>query len=139
MYTYKKRKKKKKKKSEAYANAYTLIYEEGKEKEKMFFFSALRVVVHLEKAISEPAITVQKEKRENKKSCLYTNQERKKENEGTRERKSDHKNKRERRQDDEQKHTRHSNWGQIILYMSFRKICRNINISVLFTFSSRIK
>jgi hypothetical protein len=52
----------------------------------MFFFSALRVVVHLEKAISEPAITVQKEKRENKKSCLYTNQERKKENEGTRER-----------------------------------------------------
>jgi hypothetical protein len=61
--------------------AYSLICEEGKEKEKMlFFFSALRAVVHLEKAISEPAITIQKEKRENKKSCLYTNQERKKEN-----------------------------------------------------------
>ena len=40
-----------------------LFYEEGKEKEKMlFFFSALRAVVHLEKAISEPAITIQKEK-----------------------------------------------------------------------------
>jgi hypothetical protein len=39
-----------------------------------------------------------------------------------REKKSDHKNKRERRQDDEQKHTHHSNWGQIILYMSSRKI-----------------
>ncbi len=53
--------------------SYTLVYEEGKEKEKMFFFSAWRAVVHLEKAISEPAITIQKEKRENKKSCLYTN------------------------------------------------------------------
>jgi cytoskeletal protein RodZ len=65
------------------------FYEEGKEKEKMlFFFSALRAVVHLEKAISEPAITIQKEKeRKKKKSCLYTNQERKKENISTRERK----------------------------------------------------
>jgi hypothetical protein len=48
--------------------AYSLICEEGKEKEKMlFFFSALRAVVHLEKAISEPAITIQKETREKKK------------------------------------------------------------------------
>jgi hypothetical protein len=47
--------------------AYSLICEEGKEKEKMlFFFSALRAVVHLEKAISEPAITIQKETREKK-------------------------------------------------------------------------
>ncbi len=67
-------------------SVYTLRYKEGKEKEKIFFFSAWRAVVHLEKAISEPDITIQKEKRENKKSCLYTNQERKKENEGTRER-----------------------------------------------------
>jgi hypothetical protein len=56
-------------------------------------------------------------------------QERKKENEGTREKeRAITKTKRERRQDDEQKHTRHSNWGQIILYLSFRKICRNIDI-----------
>jgi cell division protein FtsN len=84
MYTYKKKKKRRKKKPRPIQTR-TFIYEEGKEKEKMFFFSALRAVVHLEKAISEPAITIQKEKRENKKSCLYTNQERKKENEGTRE------------------------------------------------------
>ncbi len=69
MYMYKK-----KNLNESYVRAYSLICEEGKEKEKMlFFFSALRAVVHLEKAISEPAITIQKEKRENKKSCLYTN------------------------------------------------------------------
>ena len=38
---------------------FSLICEEGKEKEKtLFFFSALRAVVHLEKAISEPAITI---------------------------------------------------------------------------------
>jgi hypothetical protein len=97
VYTYKKNP------NESYVRAYSFIYEEGKEKEKMlFFFSALRAVVHLEKAISEPAITIQKEmrEREKKKSCLYTNQERKKENISTRgrekEKKSDHKNKWER-------------------------------------------
>jgi hypothetical protein len=67
------KKEKRRKKTRAYARAHSLVYEEGKEKEKMFFFSAWRAVVHLEKAISEPAITIQKEKRENKKSCLYTN------------------------------------------------------------------
>ncbi len=60
MYMYKK-----KSPNESYVRAYSFIYEEGKEKEKMlFFFSALRAVVHLEKAISEPAITIQKEMRE---------------------------------------------------------------------------
>jgi hypothetical protein len=49
----------KKNPNESYVRAYSLICEEGKEKEKMlFFFSALRAVVHLEKAISEPAITI---------------------------------------------------------------------------------
>jgi hypothetical protein len=72
IYTHIKKEKKKKKKTRP-IRSHTLVYKEGKEKEKMFFFSALRAVVHLEKAISEPAITIQKEKRENKKSCLYTN------------------------------------------------------------------
>jgi hypothetical protein len=93
-------------------NAYSLICEEGKEKEKMlFFFSALRAVVHLEKAISEPAINYTKREREKKKSCLYTNQERKKENISTREKRRKRAitktNERERGHDDEQKHTRH--------------------------------
>jgi hypothetical protein len=55
-------KKKKRRKKTRPMQAHTIVYEEGKEKEKMFFFSALRAVVHLEKAISEPAITIQKEK-----------------------------------------------------------------------------
>jgi aminoglycoside phosphotransferase len=62
MYVYAHTKKEKKKKKTRPMQAHTIVYEEGKEKEKMFFFSALRAVVHLEKAISEPAITIQKEK-----------------------------------------------------------------------------
>jgi hypothetical protein len=86
----------------------------------MFSFSAWRAVVHLEKAISEPAITIQKEKRENKKSCL----ERKKENEGTREKeRAITKTKRARRQDDEQKHiyihTTRTGTGLFYPYISF--------------------
>jgi hypothetical protein len=72
------------------------FYEEGKEKEKMlFFFSALRAVVHLEKAISEPAITIQKEKREKEKEVLLVHEPREEKREYTheREKKSDHKNK----------------------------------------------
>jgi hypothetical protein len=53
---YKKREKKKKNRGPM--RTHILVYEEGKEKEKIFFFSALRAVVHLEKAISEPAITI---------------------------------------------------------------------------------
>ena len=70
-------KKKKKNPNESYVRGYSLIYEEGKEKEKMlFFFSALRAVVHLEKAISEPAITTQKEKREREKEVLLVHEPR---------------------------------------------------------------
>jgi len=51
--------------------SHIFIYEEGKEKEKMFFFSALHVVVHFEKAISEPAINyTQKEKKREQEMLL---------------------------------------------------------------------
>jgi len=90
----------KKSPNESYVRAYSFIYEEGKEKEKMlFFFSALRAVVHLEKAISEPAITIQKEMREREREkevlLVHEPREEKREykHEREREKKSDHKNK----------------------------------------------
>ena len=116
--------------------AYSLRCEEGKEKEKMLlfffsfsFFSAVRAVVHLEKAISEPAITRQKEsdrKREREKEVSLAHELRERVKERKR---SDHKNKWEREtqraserkkgHDDEQKHTRHPWTGdQIIVSIS---------------------
>jgi hypothetical protein len=122
-------KKEKKKKKRGLYKAHTIVYEEGKEKEKMFFFSALRAVVHLEKAISEPDITIQKEK-ERTRNLACTRIKRGKKRMEARERKRaiTKTNERERGQDDEQKYTRHSNWGQIILYMTFRKDLSKIYI-----------
>lgn len=61
------------------------VYEEGKEKEKIFFFSAWRAVVHLEKGISEPAMIIQKEKERTKRGKKRMD-EREAEREGERER-----------------------------------------------------
>ena len=88
--------------------------EEEEEKGKDALLSGVvHAVVHLEKAISEPAMTIHKKR--NRESCLYARtKERKKENVQARgrekEKKSDHKNKREREREDtttKQKHTRH--------------------------------
>lgn len=119
MYTYVcvcvQKKKRRKKRSYICESVFSHLYEEGKEKEKMlFFFSAWRAVVHFEKAISEPAITIQKgEKREKEVLLIHELRRGKKRIEaregGKREREKERSQKqmRERGHDDEQKHTRH--------------------------------